>query len=62
RTSFPLAAGDIFDKGKYEDFLTQLQNHSKDILGELPIHYETVGHWLKADAAKATVDVLLDFK
>jgi len=62
RVSFPLAAGDVFDKGKYEEFLTQLQNHSKEILGELPIHYENVGHWLKPDAEKKTVDVLLDFK
>jgi hypothetical protein len=62
RTTFPLASGDIFDKGKYEDFLIQLQNHSKDILGDLPIHYENVGHWLRPDADRGTVDVLLDFK
>jgi len=62
RASFPLAAGDVFDKSKYEEFLTQLQNHSKDILGELPIHYDNVGHWLRPDAGKGTVDVLLDFK
>jgi outer membrane protein assembly factor BamA len=62
RSTFPIAAGDIFDKIKYEDFLTQLQNRSKDIFGELPIHYDNVGHWLRADAAKGTVDVLLDFK
>ena len=47
---------------KYEDFLVQLQSHSKDVFGELPIHYENVGHWLREDAAKGTVDVLLDFK
>ena len=62
RTTFPLASGDIFDKGKYEDFLIHLQNHSKDILGDLPIHYENVGHWLRPDADRGTVDVLLDFK
>jgi len=62
RTMFPIASGDIFDKMKYQDFLIALQNHSKEILGELPIHYETVGHWLKPDAEKKTVDVLLDFK
>ena len=62
RTTFPIASGDIFDKGKYEDFLIQLQNHSKDILGDQPIHYDHVGHWLRPDAGKATVDVLLDFK
>ena len=62
RATFPIASGDIFDKMKYQDFLIALQNHSKEILGELPIHYENVGHWLKPDAEKKTVDVLLDFK
>jgi outer membrane protein insertion porin family len=62
RSQFPIAAGDVFDKIKFEEFLVGLQNHSKDIFGELPIHYESVGHWLRQDAAKATVDVLLDLK
>ena len=62
RTTFPIAAGDVFDKIKYEDFLVQLQSHSKDIFGELPVHYDNVGHWLRADAGKGIVDVLLDFK
>ena len=62
RTAFPIASGDIFDKMRYQDFLIALQNHSKEILGDLPIHYENVGHWLKPDPEKKTVDVLLDFK
>ena len=62
RATFPIASGDLFDKMKYQDFLIALQNHSKEILGELPIHYENVGHWLRPDAEKKTVDVLLDFK
>jgi hypothetical protein len=28
----------------------------------LPVHYETVGHWLRTDTDKHQVDVLLDFK
>jgi outer membrane protein assembly factor BamA len=62
RTTFPLAAGDVFDKIKYEDYLVRLQSHSKDIFGELPVHYDSVGHWLREDAARGIVDVLLDFK
>ena len=62
RATFPLAAGDVFDKGKYEDFLVQLQNRAKEVFGELPVHYETVGHWLQPNAGKPIVDVLLDFK
>ena len=60
--SFPVKQGEIFDKAKYEEYLLQLQNHSTEIFGDLPIHYDTVGHWLRTDDAKSTVDVLLDFK
>jgi len=62
RGTFPVAAGEVFDKIKYEEFLIKLQNHSKEVLGGLPIHYENVGHWLRPDPARSTVDVLLDFK
>jgi outer membrane protein assembly factor BamA len=62
RAAFPVAAGDVFDKIKYEDFLVQLQSHSKEVFAELPVHYDNVGHWLRADAARGTVEVLLDFK
>jgi outer membrane protein assembly factor BamA len=62
RAAFPIAAGDVFDKIKYEDFLVQLQSHSKEVFGELPVHYDSVGHWLRADGAIGVVDVLLDFK
>jgi hypothetical protein len=57
-----VAPGAIFDKTVFEKFLTQLQSHPAEIFGELPVHYETVGHWLRPDPDKHTVDVLLDFK
>ncbi|HEX4544640.1 MAG TPA: POTRA domain-containing protein [Candidatus Acidoferrum sp.] len=60
--AWPIAAGDLFDKTKYEEVLAKLQHHQEQIFGELPLHYETVGHWLQNDASKGTVDVLLDFK
>jgi outer membrane protein insertion porin family len=60
--AWTIGAGDVFDKTKYEEILTKLQLHEGQIFGELPLHYQTVGHWLQADASKATVDVLLDFK
>jgi outer membrane protein assembly factor BamA len=59
---WPIAAGAVFDKSIFEKFLTQLQSHPAEIFGELPVHYDTVGHWLRTDADKHTVDVLLDFK
>ena len=54
--------GTVFDKTQYEDFLTKLQSRPTDIFGELPVHYDTVGHWLRNDPDKHTVYVLLDFK
>jgi outer membrane protein assembly factor BamA len=60
--AWPIPQGEIFDKTKYEDVLTKLQLHHEQIFGELPLHYESVGHWLQVDANTGTVDVLLDFK
>jgi hypothetical protein len=57
-----IAAGAVFDKSLFEKFLTKLQSQPAEIFGELPVHYETVGHWLRTDADKHLVDVLLDFK
>jgi len=62
RDAWPIPQGELFDKGKYEEFLTKLQAHSTEIFKDLPIHYDEVGHWLQPDEAKGTVDVLLDFK
>lgn len=60
--AWPIPQGEVFDKTKYEDILTKLQLHREQIFGELPLHYESVGHWLDANASTGTVDVLLDFK
>lgn len=58
---WPISQGEIFDKVKYEEVLTKLQLHQEQIFGELPLHYQEVGHWLQANS-DGTVDVLLDFK
>src|SRR5258708_2944079 len=60
--AWPIAAGDVFDKAKFEELLAKLQTHQEQVFGELPLHYDNVGHWLQTDASKGTVDVLLDFK
>src|SRR5712664_1139202 len=62
RDAWPIPQGQLFDKAKFEEFLTKLQAHSTEIFKDIPIHYDEVGHWLQADEAKGTVDVLLDFK
>jgi outer membrane protein assembly factor BamA len=60
--TWPTEAGAVFDKTQFEKFLAELQSHPADIFGALPVHFETVGHWLRTDADKHLVDVLLDFK
>jgi len=62
RDAWPMKPGDVFDKKVFEQFLNRLEIHRATVFKELPIHYDTVGHWLQDDAAKSTVDVLLDFK
>jgi outer membrane protein assembly factor BamA len=62
REAWPIRTAELFDKIKYEEFLTKLQSHPDQVFGDLPLHYDTVGHWLQTDAAKGTADVLLDFK
>lgn len=62
RETFPVQANELFDKSKFENYLSRLQNKPAQVFGDLPVHYENVGHWLRTDPAKGTVDVLLDFK
>ena len=62
KDAWPIAQGEVFDKAKYEQFLITLQSHREEVFRDLPLHYDTVGHWLQDDDAKGTVDVLLDFK
>jgi outer membrane protein assembly factor BamA len=59
---WPTQAGAVFDKAAYEKFLTKLQSHPAEIFGDLPLHYDSVGHWLRTDPENHAVDVLLDFK
>jgi outer membrane protein assembly factor BamA len=60
--AWPIASTNLFDKTKFEELLVKLQSHREQVFGELPVHYETVGHFLQTDPDKRTVDVLLDFK
>jgi len=60
--AWSMKPGDLFDKKVFEDFLFRLESKRETIFRDLPVHYDTVGHFLQTDAAKATVEVLLDFK
>jgi outer membrane protein insertion porin family len=62
RAAWPILGGDVFDKTKFEDFLLILQVHREQIFVDLPVHYDSIGHWLEKDASGGTVDVLMDFK
>lgn len=62
RAVWPILAGEIFDRLKYERFLAKLQSRSPEIFGDLPVQFEQVGHWLETHPEKKTVTVLLDFK
>jgi outer membrane protein assembly factor BamA len=62
RDAWPLRAGDIMDKTAFEQFLLRLESHRETVFKELPVHYDTVGHWLQTDSGNGTADALLDFK
>ena len=62
RDAWTIKPGDVLDKVAFEQLLTTLESHRDNIFKGLPVHYDTVGHWLQTDAEKGTVDVLLDFK
>jgi outer membrane protein insertion porin family len=62
RAAWPILTGDVFDKSKYENILLKLQVHKEQIFVDLPVHYDSVGHWLQTDPETGMVDVLLDFK
>jgi outer membrane protein assembly factor BamA len=62
REAWPQKPGDVFDKKLFDQLLTRLEIHRDTVFKDMPIHYDTVGHWLQTDPAKGTVDILLDFK
>ncbi len=62
RDSWPLKPGDVMDKTAFEQLLLKLESHRESIFKDLPVHYESVGHWLQADPNNDSADVLLDFK
>jgi len=62
RDAWPLKPGDVMDKTAFEQFLMRLESHRDSIFKDLPVHYDTVGHWLQTDPDKGTVDALIDFK
>jgi outer membrane protein assembly factor BamA len=54
--------GQVFDNGFFENVVAELEQHKETVFGDLPLHYDQVGRWLRKNAEAKTVDVLLDFK
>ncbi len=62
RQTWKIAPGQVFDNVYFEERIKLLAKPSRDIFGDLPVHYLEFGHLLRPDTARHTVDVLLDFK
>lgn len=62
RQAWQVTPGQVFDDGYYESHVKILSKPSRDIFGDLPVHYNEMGHLLRPDSEHHTVDVLLDFK
>jgi len=62
RQAWRLAPGQIFDNVYVDSQLKNLSKPSRDIFGDLPVHYNEFGHLFRPDTNRHTVDVLLDFK
>ncbi len=62
RQAWQIAPGQIFDNGYYEQHMKLLAKPSRELFGDLPVHYNEFGHLLRPNTDRHTVDVLLDFK
>jgi outer membrane protein assembly factor BamA len=62
RKYWRIASGQVFDNDYCQTVMNMLARPSRDIFGELPVHYNEFGHLLRPDANRHTVDVLFDFK
>jgi outer membrane protein assembly factor BamA len=62
RAAWPVQPGEVFDKTLFEQLLIRLQTNRAAVFHDLPLHYDTAGHFLQTDPGKGTVDILWDFK
>jgi outer membrane protein insertion porin family len=62
RQVWQIAPGQVFDDTYYESHMTLFARPTRDVFGDLPVHYNEFGHLLRPDTNRHVVDVLLDFK
>jgi outer membrane protein assembly factor BamA len=62
RAAWQIPPGQVFDRLAFDDLLTKIEKPTMEIFSDIPVHYAQMGHWLRTDPDKHTVDVLLDFQ
>jgi len=62
RNAWRLAPGQIFDKTYLDSMLAKLEKPTVAIFGEMPVHYEKMGNWLRPNPENHVIDVLIDFQ
>jgi outer membrane protein assembly factor BamA len=62
RNNWRLAPSQIFDKTYLDSMLAKLEKPTVAIFGEMPVHYEKMGNWLRTNPENYVVDVLIDFQ
>ena len=62
RLRWELRSGQIADGVYIDEMLAKLEQPSREIFGNRPVHYAELGSWLRTDPESQTIDVLLDFQ
>ena len=62
RLRWELHPGAVADGAYVDEMITKLEKPSRQIFGDLPVHYRKMGHLLRTDPEAQTVDVLIDFQ
>jgi outer membrane protein assembly factor BamA len=59
RAGWKIDKGQVFDRAYFDEYL---EKGVREALGDLPAHYDKIGHLLETHPEAATVNVLLDFQ
>lgn len=62
RNAWRMAPGQVFDKTYLDSMLAKLEKPTVAIFGEMPVHYQRMGNWLRPNSENHVIDVLIDFQ
>ncbi len=62
RAAWAMQPGSVFDQTYFEEFRDKLVKPNPAIFGNLPVHYDKQGEFLRRNDDAKTVDVLLDYQ